>query len=225
MAKKPASGPGSRPNQYDRKLADYKSKEEDSKYAAEISADTRAMIDEIEMEGVHALRDEVVHGHPTKRQQLAKGLDDEQLARAYGPSEQRKLSAFKGKDLSQENVEWAYELVTNPFIWMFGLPAILPKHVKQFGRTFCKWAKVHIPNGLALLDHVILFASFMYGIADAFHRKRQGALAKYGEGKAPGPVQVVDSVEGVDVTDQDSNSGQGGMGEPEEFTEPVADAA
>jgi len=180
MAKNvPESGPGSRPDQYYKKVSDYVERGANSKHAQEVTADIKKMIDDINLEGVHKARDSKVSGRETKHQSLSQRLSDEQLIDAYEGKPKQVPAAFKMKDLSEENVAFAYEVVTEPLVWMFRLPVLAQARVKRFAKVFIQWARTHIPGGLPLLDHAILLAAFFTPLADAGRRKAKGEPAKY----------------------------------------------
>ncbi len=208
--KPPPSGPGSRPDQFEKKLADYTARKEKSKHSKEITGEIQSMLDNLDLEGVHKLRDaKKGGGRWTKQQQLAKSLTDEELVEAYAgkPSEIR--TAFKTKDISVENVEFAYGIITEPFVWMFRLPVLSVTRVKKFAHTFIRWAHTHIPGGLPLLDHAILLAAFITPLADAGKRKANGEAAKYPKKSAtPETPKIPD---GIDQSGDPNNKDRGDL--------------
>ena len=188
MAEATPHGKGTRPNQYDRKLAEYTAR---GKHAAEIEGDVQRMIDDIGWDGADKLRAEKIKGHPTKHQQIVRDLSADQILGAVAGKHSGAVpAAFKGKDLTQPNVETATRIVLAPFVYMFKLPTIGDKYIRDFAKNFCHWAKTHMPNGIPILDHCILVASFCSCLVDGFRRKRKGEPPHFGNDEPPEPVDV-----------------------------------
>ena len=147
--------------------------------APEVESDAAAMIDSLDGEMIDAIRSAPSQGRPTNAETLARKMSNQQLADAAGRVDARK-AVFRGKDLEESTLSEVYRLVLSPFIWLWKLPMVSDKHAKSFAKHAAAWAKVYIPHGLPLLDHLVLLGSFMRGLVDCFRRKKKGEVAHWG---------------------------------------------
>ena len=145
----------------------------------ELTESAHALFDKVGAHGMAKMRFAPPSaGRPTNDEVLARGLDEREwaaLLRGQGVRD----AVFKGKDLQAETLSVIYGMITEPFVWFWGLPAISDSHVKRFGTYARKWCIVYMPYGLPIMDHLAMLGVGLSGIFDAARRKRAGEEPKY----------------------------------------------
>ncbi len=145
----------------------------------ELSEQAHALFDRVGADGLGKMRFAPPSaGRPTNDELLSRVLDEKEwaiLLRGQGVRD----AVFKGKDLQAETLAVIYGMMTEPFVWFWGLPAISDAHVTRFGKYARKWCIVYMPYGLPIMDHLAMLGVALSGIFDAARRKRNGEEPKY----------------------------------------------
>ena len=149
-------------------------------HGEELSEAAHSLFDRIGAQGLGKMRFAPPSpGRPSNDEVLSRALDEREWA-ALLRGEGVRDAVFKGKDLQAETLSVIYEIITEPFVWFWGLPAISDHHVKRFGQHARKWCIVYMPYGLPIMDHLAMIGIALSGVFDAARRKRLGDDPKYG---------------------------------------------